>query len=138
MSNDSLQRAREAMANAYAPYSGFAVGAVVEGANGKLYSGCNVENAAYPESICAEAAAIAAMIADGQRHITAVTLMAAGHTSGTLISPCGGCRQRLREFAAETTPVHLCCPERVVKTLTLGELLPQAFGPDNLAARAKS
>src|ERR1051325_3232616 len=121
--------ARKAMERAYAPYSKFRVGAVVRGANGKLYAGCNVENAAYPQGICAEVAAIAAMISDGEHCIAEVAVMGEG---GTLITPCGGCREHLREFAAETVPVHLCEPTGVQRTVTMGELLPLAFGPDNL------
>jgi cytidine deaminase len=102
---------------------------VLRGANGKLYAGCNVENAAYPQGICAEVAAIAVMVSDGERRILEVAVMGERET---LITPCGGCRQHLREFAAGTVPVHLCDPTGVRRTVTLGELLPLAFGPDNL------
>jgi cytidine deaminase len=126
---DMIALARGAMERAYAPYSKFRVGAVLRGANGKLYAGCNVENAAYPQGTCAEVAAIASMVSDGERRITEVAVMAEGDA---LIAPCGGCRQQLREFAAETVPVHLCDPTGVRRTVTIGELLPLAFGPDNL------
>ncbi|MHA1108989.1 MAG: cytidine deaminase [Alphaproteobacteria bacterium] len=121
--------AREAMAKAHAPYSGFHVGAVVKGANGSLYAGCNVENAAYPEGWCAEASAIAAMVMDGQARIVEMLVMGAGEA---LVTPCGGCRQRIREFAADETPIHICSPDKLRRTVTLGELLPLSFGPENL------
>jgi cytidine deaminase len=102
---------------------------VLRGANGKLYGGCNVENAAYPQSACAEACAIGAMVADGETHIEEVLVMAAGEG---LVTPCGGCRQRLREFAGDGVPVHLCDPHALRRTVTLGDLLPLSFGPDHL------
>jgi cytidine deaminase len=124
-----LALARQAMAKAYAPYSDFPVGAVLRGASGELYAGCNVENASYPEGWCAETSAIAAMVAAGERRIVEVVVMGQGEA---LCTPCGGCRQRLREFAAADTPVHVCGPEGVRWTMTLGELLPHGFGPENL------
>lgn len=127
--SDMFELARQAMAKAHAPYSHFHVGAVVKGANGRLYAGCNVENAAYPEGCCAETSAIAAMVMDGESKITEVLVMGAGEA---LVTPCGGCRQRIREFAADTVPIHICSPEEVRRTVTLGELLPLSFGPENL------
>ena len=124
-----LTQARRAMAAAYAPYSKFSVGAVVKGANGKLYAGCNVENAAYPQGWCAETSAIAAMIADGETRIIEVAVIGGG---AALVTPCGGCRQRIREFADEATPIHICGAEGLRRTVTLGELLPLSFGPENL------
>jgi len=129
MDDEMLSLARDAMARAHAPYSGFRVGAVVRGGNGRLYAGCNVENAAYPEGNCAETSAIAAMVMAGERRITEVAVIGLGEA---LVTPCGGCRQRLREFAAADTPVHICGPEGVRRTVTLGDLLPLSFGPDNL------
>lgn len=129
MDADMFELAREAMAKAHAPYSGFHVGAVVKGANGSLYAGCNVENAAYPEGWCAEASAIAAMVMDGQAMIVEMLVMGAGEA---LVTPCGGCRQRIREFAADETPIHICSPDKLRRTVTLGELLPLSFGPENL------
>lgn len=126
---EMLNLARSAMAHAYAPYSHFAVGAVLRGANGRLYAGCNIENAAYPQGHCAEASAISGMVLDGERRIVEVLVMANGPE---IVSPCGGCRQRLREFAGEDVPVHLCAPEGVRRTLTMGELLPLSFGPAHL------
>ena len=122
--------ARSVMLRAYAPYSKFRVGAVLRGANGKLYAGCNVENAAYPQGTCAEVAAIAVMVADGERRIVEALVRGEGET---LIAPCGGCRQHLSEFAAADVPVHLCDPQGVQRTITMGELLPLAFGSDDLA-----
>jgi cytidine deaminase len=127
---EMIALALDVMGRAYAPYSGFPVGAVLRGANGKLYAGCNVENAAYPQSTCAEVAAIAAMVADGERRIVEAVVVGRGEA---LIAPCGGCRQSLREFASDAMPIHLCGPEGVRRTVTLGELLPMAFGPDNLS-----
>lgn len=129
MDEDMLTQARRAMEAAYAPYSKFPVGAVVKGANGKLYAGCNVENAAYPQGWCAETSAIAAMIADGETRIVEVAVI--GH-GAALVTPCGGCRQRLREFADEAIPIHVCGPQGLRRTVTLGELLPLSFGPENL------
>lgn len=121
--------AREAMENAYARYSKYRVGACVRAASGRLYAGCNVENAAYPQGQCAEATAIGAMVTAGDRRIVEVVVMGMGPD---LCTPCGGCRQRLFEFAEPGTPVHICGPKGVRKTMTLGELTPLFFGPRNL------
>ena len=126
-----LEPARAAMARAYAPYSRFPVGAVVRGESGALYAGCNVENAAFPLGSCAEASAISALILAGERRIIEVLVIGTGPA---LVSPCGGCRQRLREFADDAAPVHLCGSGGLRRTLTLGELLPVSFGPGNLSA----
>lgn len=125
-----LELARQAMAKAHAPYSGYRVGAVVKGANGKLYEGCNVENAAYPEGWCAETTAVAAMVMDGETRIAEVAVMGEGEA---LVTPCGGCRQRIREFADADVSIHICSPDGLRRTVTLGELLPLSFGPDHLA-----
>ena len=130
-SPDMLELGRAAMARAYAPYSGFPVGAVVRGESGALYAGCNVENAAFPLGSCADASAISALIMAGQRRIIEVMVLGKGPA---LVSPCGGCRQRLREFADDATPVHLCDSGGLRRTVSLGELLPLSFGPVNLAA----
>ena len=130
-SADMLEMARAAMARAYAPYSRFPVGAVVRGESGALYAGCNVENAAFPLGSCAEASAISAMVMAGERRILEVLVIGKG---AALVSPCGGCRQRLQEFADDTTPVHICDSDGLRRTVTLGELLPLSFGPGNLTA----
>ena len=119
-----------AMERAYAPYSKFQVGAAILAGNGQIYSGCNVENAAYPVGTCAEAGAIAAMVRDGAQQIREVVVIGRGDH---LCTPCGGCRQRIREFAAADTKIHVCGPEGLRRTFTRDELLPASFGPENLA-----
>ena len=121
---DLFEAARAAFGNAHAPYSRFHVGAAVRGASGRIYAGANVENASYPEGNCAEASALAAMVAAGERRITEALVVAAGER---LCTPCGGCRQRLAEFGAPEVAVHLCAPDRLRRTVTLGELLPLSF-----------
>ncbi len=122
--------AKTAQARAYVPYSRFKVGAAVRGANGVIYAGCNVENAAYPVGNCAEASAIAAMIMAGETRI--MEAMVIGDGAG-LCTPCGACRQRLREFGLADIKVHIADLNGVRATFTLGELLPASFGPDNLS-----
>ncbi len=129
---DMLAMAKDMMARAYAPYSHFSVGAVVKGESGRLYGGCNVENAAYPQGSCAEAGAIAAMIAGGYRRITEALVMAGG---SEIVTPCGGCRQRLREFAGDETVIHLTSPDGQGRSVTLGALLPLSFGPSHLGVK---
>jgi cytidine deaminase len=119
-----IARARQALLNAHAPYSGFRVGACLRTDAGRLHAGCNVENAAYPQGQCAEATAIGVMVAAGDRRIEEVVVASEG---SELCAPCGGCRQRLREFARPDCPVHLVGPDGVRLTATLGELLPFAF-----------
>ena len=126
---DLLGAALAARDHAYAPYSGYRVGAALRDGEGRIHAGANVENAAYPLGICAEAAAIAAMIAQGGRVIAEVLVGAEG---GALVTPCGGCRQRIREFAEPATPIHLAEPGGVRRTVTLAQLLPMSFGPDHL------
>ncbi len=125
-----VDAAVHAMDLAYSPYSRFPVGCAVRDDKGRIHLGVNVENAAYPVGNCAEASAIAAMIvADGGR-IAAIAV--AGMGDG-LTTPCGACRQRIREFGSESTPVLVCGPEGLRRSFTLGELLPHSFGPDNLS-----
>jgi cytidine deaminase len=121
--------AKAAHANAYAPYSRFNVGAAIRASSGAIYSGCNVENAAYPQGACAEAGAIAAMALAGERRIVEVVVVGDGEA---LCTPCGGCRQRIREFADAQIPIHIAGPEGVRATFTLEELLPHSFGPGHL------
>jgi cytidine deaminase len=117
--------ARAARANAYAPYSKFPVGAALRGAGGRVFGGANVENAAYPQSQCAEASAIGQMIAAGERRIAALVVIGGNQPC----PPCGGCRQRLAEFADPEMPIYLCAPDgKLLQTVTLGALLPLAFG----------
>lgn len=127
-----LAAAAAARDNAYAPYSGFRVGAAILCPDGSIHVGANVENAAYPQGQCAEASAIGAMVAAGRRDIAAIAVMGGEAGDGTLCTPCGGCRQRIREFAAPDVPVHVCGPEGLRRTLSLAQLLPLSFGPDNL------
>jgi cytidine deaminase len=120
-----LDAARAALVNAHAPYSRFRVGACVRAASGRLYAGCNVENASYGLTECAETVAIGAMVAAGDRVITEIVVMTERPEP---CPPCGRCRQQLAEFAPPQTRVHLCGPDGVRLTTTLGELLPLAFG----------
>ncbi|MFM2076984.1 MAG: hypothetical protein RJA49_874 [Actinomycetota bacterium] len=119
-----------AMSRAYAPYSNFPVGCAVRTAEGTVYAGCNVENSAYPQGWCAEASAIAAMVSAGERQIVEVLTVCQGELLSTC---CGGCRQKLREFAALDVRVHACGPEGIRATFTIDELLPASFGPEHLA-----
>ncbi|WP_425049644.1 cytidine deaminase [Psychromarinibacter sp. S121] len=118
---DDAARVRE---NAYAPYSDFKVGAALRTASGKVYVGVNVENAAYPEGTCAEAGAIAAMIADGELEIVELAVIA---DAPRPVAPCGGCRQKIAEFAAPETEVTMATTRGERKTVTVAELLPGAF-----------
>jgi len=133
VAQDLLAAARRVQAHAHAPYSHFPVGAAVRTASGAVYAGCNVENVSYPHGTCAETGAIAAMVAAGEHTIVEVLTIANG---AQLTTCCGGCRQRIAEFAGPDTPVHAAGPEGVRHTFTLGELLPAAFGPDALAGGA--
>ena len=123
--DDLLQAALAARTHAHAPYSGFKVGAALRATDGSIHAGCNVENAAFPQGQCAEATAIGVMIAGGATRIAEILVVADGPET---VSPCGGCRQRLVEFADPATPVHLAGLEGVRVTVSLGELLPRAFG----------
>ena len=124
-----FQAAKAVQQRAYVPYSRFRVGAAIRGAGGGLFVGCNVENAAYPVGSCAEAGAIAAMVAAGETRIAELVVIGDGDG---LCSPCGGCRQRIREFAAPDALVHVAGPEGVRARFTMDELLPASFGPHNL------
>ncbi|SFD09332.1 cytidine deaminase [Bosea sp. CRIB-10] len=120
-----------AQQKAYAPYSRFKVGAAILADDGKVYPGCNVENAAYPVGACAEAGAISAMIAGGGRAIRAIVVVGDG---AELVTPCGACRQRIREFAAPEVPIVIAGPDGIRARFSLAELLPASFGPANLPA----
>ncbi len=125
-----FEAAKAAQALAYVPYSAFKVGAAIRGVSGTVYAGCNIENAAYPVGNCAEASAIAAMIMGGETRIAEALVIGDGKQ---LCTPCGGCRQRLREFGAGAIRVHIADQNGVRASFTLDELLPVSFGPDNLA-----
>ena len=115
--------------NAHVPYSNFKVGAAFLTEDDSIVSGCNVENAAYPQSQCAEASAIGNLVSQGFSKIKEVVVIGSG---SLLCSPCGGCRQRLREFASLETQIHMCNSDGHLKTSTLKELFPDSFGPENL------
>ena len=109
---------------AYAPYSGFKVGAAIRSKSGRTYSGVNVENIAYPEGTCAEAGAIAAMVASGEREITEAYVVA---DSPSPVPPCGGCRQKLSEFAGPNALITLATTDGQEDTYKMSELLPGVF-----------
>jgi len=124
-----LAAATSVREHAHAPYSNFKVGAAVRGASGAIYAGCNVENVAYPEGTCAEAGAIAAMVAAGERKLTEVAVIA---DSPQPVTPCGGCRQKIAEFAAPGAQVTMATLGGEKQVMTIGELLPGAFGVDHM------
>jgi cytidine deaminase len=126
--------ARTARGNAYAPYSGYAVGAAILSNDGRIYSGANVENAAYPQGQCAEASAIGAMVTGGGRAILHILVVGDGPEPCT---PCGGCRQRIREFATAATRIHVANNDAVTRSYALEELLPDSFGPGHIPARSR-
>ena len=121
--------AKKVREKAHVPYSQFKVGAAFLTEKNSVIAGCNVENAAYPQSQCAEASAIGNLISNGYTKIKEVVVIGSGDL---LCSPCGGCRQRLREFASLDTLIHMCNMDGHLKTSTLAELLPDSFGPENL------
>jgi cytidine deaminase len=126
-----FEAARAAQANAHAPYSNYRVGAALSTPEGAIFAGGNVENASYPEGWCAETSAISAMAVAGERRIAEILVIGDGEA---LCTPCGGCRQRIREFADDRTLVHVAGPEGARRTFTLTELLPHSFGPGHLKA----
>ena len=126
-----LAAARAARQRAYAPYSKFLVGAAVLDDQGHIHAGCNVENAAYPQGVCAEAGALSAMVLAGSTRVRALVVVGEGPA---WVTPCGGCRQKLREFAAPQTPVIIANEAQVQTRFTLEQLLPQSFGPEHLGA----
>ncbi|MBZ0130533.1 MAG: cytidine deaminase [Rhodobacteraceae bacterium] len=126
---DLMDAAKAVQANAYAPYSKFRVGAAIRTASGAIFAGCNVENVAYPEGTCAEAGAIAAMAAAGEREIAEVAVIADGDDP---VTPCGGCRQKLAEFAAPDVVVTMSGKGGNSVTMTIADLLPGAFSTRHL------
>ena len=126
-----FEAARAVQANAHVPYSRFPVGAAIRTPSGHVYVGCNVENAAYPQGVCAEASAISAMVSAGEREIHVIVTVADGDHLSTC---CGGCRQKIREFATPATRIVACGPEGPRRMYTMDELLPDSFGPEHLHA----
>ena len=124
-----IDDARAVRENAYVPYSRFKVGAAIRAASGGVYRGCNVENVAYPEGTCAEAGAIAAMVAAGETEIMEVAVIADGSRP---VSPCGGCRQKLAEFGKPEVRVTLATLDGAALGTTVGDLLPGAFGSEHM------
>lgn len=127
--DDLLEAARAARAYAHAPYSKFAVGAALRDEQGRIHAGCNIENAAYPQGLCAEAVALGHLVLAGGQRITAVAVVGEG---AGLVTPCGGCRQKLREFGGDEVPVVVGDMSTQRARFTLGELLPVSFGPGHL------
>lgn len=126
---DLRQAALAVRENAHAPYSGFKVGAALRGASGAVYVGCNVENVAYPEGTCAEAGAIAAMVAAGETAFTEAYVVAG---SPLPVTPCGGCRQKLAEFGASDVRVRMATIQGGEQEMSIAQLLPGAFDPSFL------
>jgi cytidine deaminase len=124
VSQDLYDAAVAAMAFSHSPYSNFPVGAAIRADDGKVYSGANIENAAYPEGLCAEATAIAHMIMGGGRTIAEIAVIAGRMAK---CPPCGGCRQKIAEFATPATRIYLCDEAGIQATLTMDALLPGAF-----------
>ena len=125
--------ARAARERAYAPYSKFAVGAALLDEAGRVHAGCNVENAAYPQGLCAEASALAHLVLAGGSKVLAVVV--AG-VAAQPVTPCGGCRQKLREFAADEVPIWSVDGQSIRERYTLGQLLPASFGPQHLPSNS--
>ncbi|MEY2892195.1 MAG: cytidine deaminase [Pseudomonadota bacterium] len=123
------QAAHDARLRAYAPYSRFLVGAALLDDQGRIHPGCNVENAAYPQGVCAEGGALSAMVLAGSTRLRAVVVMGEGEG---LVTPCGGCRQKLREFVGPEVPIMMADPRGWRALFTMAQLLPESFGPDHL------
>lgn len=125
-----LREATRVRENAYVPYSNFKVGAAVRAASGAVFSGCNVENVAYPQGTCAEAGAIAAMVAGGETNIIEVAVIA---DSPEPVTPCGGCRQKLSEFCGPDVPITMATTSGKQTTLTMADILPGAFSTHHMS-----
>ena len=121
--------ARAARSMAYARYSNFAVGAALLDEQGRIHAGCNIENAAYPQGLCAEASALAHLVMAGGKRVIAALVVGEAKEP---VTPCGGCRQKLREFAADDAPIWSADANSITARHTLGELLPASFGPKHL------
>jgi len=124
-----LEEATRVRKNAYAPYSNFPVGAALRSASGQVFSGCNVENVAFPEGTCAEAGAIAAMVAAGETRFDEIVVIAG---SDDPVPPCGGCRQKLAEFANEGARITMATTGGATREMAVADLLPGAFGGEHL------
>lgn len=129
MSHDLFEAARDAMARAYAPYSKFPVGAAIRADDGKIYLGANIENLSFPQGWCAEPTAISAMVMGGAKKIVEMAVIA---EKLACCPPCGGCRQKIAEFAGPDTRIYLCDDMGVQQTMTMEELLPFSFKTDML------
>lgn len=128
---DELFRAAwEARSHAYAPYSNFPVGAALLAGDGRIYDGCNVENASYPVGTCAEAGAIAAMVSGGSLKLAAILVLGGEADAG--LAPCGACRQRIIEFALPHAIVYCAGPHGVGRSIPIGDLLPHSFAASDL------
>jgi cytidine deaminase len=127
--SELVDRAQQARERAYAPYSSFPVGAALLGRSGRVYTGCNVENAAYPLVTCAERTAVTKAISEGEREFEAIAVVTA-----TGATPCGACRQILREFSGPEGDLRVIVADTAghVRTFTITELLPEGFTPDQL------
>jgi cytidine deaminase len=131
--NSMLEIARQTMQNSYSPYSHYSVGACIITENELIFSGTNVENASYGLSVCAETAAISAMVSAGYNKIKDIVITGQlNHHDVNLCAPCGACRQRIMEFSSPTTRIHLADSTGIRKTFTVAELLPESFGPKHL------
>ncbi len=131
MADDLFALAKSAMRRAHAPYSRFPVGAALRTTDGRIFAGCNVEIVSFPEGWCAETTAIGHLVMDGGGRIAEIAVVA---EKLPLCSPCGGCRQRIAEFASPETKVHLCDIDGgVQETVTMAELLPRAFKTESLS-----
>lgn len=124
MIESMIKKAKDALPHAYAPYSHYGVASCLSTLENELFIGVNVENAAYGLSICAESSAICHMIADGKKTIKSLVVL---NSENSFCSPCGACRQRIIEFSTPDTLIHLCHHEGIFKSLTIAELLPEAF-----------
>jgi cytidine deaminase len=131
--DDLLTAARAARPKAHAPYSRFLVGAAVLADDGRIYSGCNVENAAYPEGVCAEAGALSAMVLGGGRKVRMVAISAGPDGKVQPCLPCGGCRQKILEFAAKDAVILTDTATGELQRHAFADLMPHAFGPDDIA-----
>ena len=129
MSHDLFEAARAAMSLAHAPYSKFPVGAAIRAEDGRIYAGANIENLSFPQGWCAEPTAISMMIMGGAKKIVEMAVIA---EKLPLCPPCGGCRQKIAEFATARTPIYLCDETGVKKNMTMEELLPHGFSTDIL------